>query len=102
MGRHKESSEPTERVVEVKMKTLDEEEDETLGLRRSLANRNLDVGWGQESLQLMEQVVEAYKKRPRVKNIPTLLERCIISLWAIVKWDDNSKPHNLRGWGRGW
>lgn len=84
------------------MKTLDEEDDETLGLRRSLANKNLDVGWGQESLQPMEQVVEAYKKRPRVKNNSILLERCIISLMGYSEMGRQQQATQLEGWGRGW
>ncbi len=58
VGRVQEALQLTERVVEVRKRTLGEEHPDTLGSIHNLAISYSEAGERQKALQLMEQVVE--------------------------------------------
>ncbi|KAK3176124.1 hypothetical protein OEA41_007446 [Lepraria neglecta] len=62
VGRRQEALQLTERVVEVRKRTLGEDHSDTLGSMHNLAISYSEVGQGQEALQLTERVVEVYKR----------------------------------------
>ena len=80
-GRVQEALQLTERVVEVRKRTLGEEHPDTLGSLHSLAIRYSKAGERQKVLQLTERVVEARKRTLGEEHPDTLRSIHNLAIW---------------------